>query len=92
MDRVKSAIDTIQKRLDLKGTPDPDSTVLDMEFEEFARFHELKSVACASGILTMQEGMTVYNIMGELPSVFNNRRYAEKAALTKLFSELITSV
>lgn len=88
--RISEAITKIQFMLTAKGLPlDHDASFLDMSMEEFCKFQELKSIAVSSGVLSVDEGMTMYKLMGELPSVFNSQPYAEKAALTKVFEELL---
>ena len=63
---------------------------LDIPWDEYATFQIVKSQAVASGILTTDEGMTIYNYLGEAgPDHFNKQPVEVKATLTKLFSELL---
>ena len=62
---------------------------LDMDVEEFCKFQDLKSLAVASGKLTLEEGQTVYGYLGNTPDVFNKQHVEVKAVLTGLFSELL---
>ena len=90
MNRIELAITRIQKRMTEFNVPaDYKEPALNMKMDEFCRFQDLKSLAVANGVLSVEEGMTVYNLLGNLPSVFNSQPYAEKVALTNLFSELL---
>ena len=62
---------------------------LDISFEEYCKFQELKSIATVNGILTMDEAQTVYRYLGVMPETFNKQPVEVKAVLTQLFSELI---
>jgi hypothetical protein len=62
---------------------------LDMETSEYCRFQELKSLAVANGSLTLEEGQTIYALLGCCPSVFNDRDCAVKSVLTRMFAELL---
>ncbi len=78
MNRITMAIDKMG-----------DSTKLDMNFEEYVRFQELKSLAVIEGVLTLEEGQTIYSLLGNIPDDFNSQDYAVKAVLTKVFLELL---
>ena len=62
---------------------------LNMEFLEFCRFQELKSLAVASGKLSLEEGMTIFGLLGETPEHFNRQSVAAKSVLTRIFAELM---
>jgi len=62
---------------------------LDMAFDEYVRFQEIKSLAVAEGKLTLEEGQTVYGYLGSTPDDFNKQPVEVKAVLTHLFSELL---
>lgn len=62
---------------------------LDMNTEEHAKFQELKSLAVTNQTLTLAEGQTIYNSLGESVSVFNNQPAHVKSVLMKLFAELL---
>lgn len=62
---------------------------LDMDFEEYCRFQELKSLACASGKLSLEEGMTIYSYLGTTPDKFNAQPVEVKSVLTTLFGQLL---
>lgn len=64
--------------------------VLDLDLGEFVRFQEVKSLAVAHELLTLEEGMTVYELLGTVPAVFNGQSVATKAVLTGLLQELLT--
>ncbi len=61
----------------------------DLGFDEYAKFQEVKSLAVADGTLTLEEGQTVYALLGNQPSTFNGQDAAVKAALTNLFASLL---
>lgn len=62
---------------------------LDAEPMEYVRFQEIKSIAVVDQILTLDEGNTVYQYLGESPGTFNNQSLAVKVTLTELFRELL---
>jgi hypothetical protein len=62
---------------------------LDMEFMEYCKFQELKSLAVANGKLSAEEGQTIYNYLGETVDTFNGQPVEVKAVLTQIFSELL---
>lgn len=82
-DRVANGITTEAKVRETGKT-------LDMSLEEFVRFQELKTLAVANGILTLEEGMTIYNSLGGTPEHFNDQPVHVKAVLTSFFKELLT--
>jgi len=63
---------------------------LDMEFDEFVKFQELKSLAAIDGTLTVEEAQTVYEFLGETPEHFNAQPIEVKIVLTGLFGELLS--
>jgi len=69
---------------------DDTSKALDMDMEEHAMFQTKKSLAVTKGMLTLDEGQTVYVALGECVSVFNGQPVAVKAVLTGLFRELLS--
>lgn len=63
---------------------------LDMQLDEIVTFQNLKSEACLTGKLTTDEGMTIYNYLGEGgPEKFNSQPVEVKAVLTHLLAELL---
>jgi len=91
--RITSSITRTREMIESSDTTEATRTALhtklDMTTEEYVRLHELKSLAQAQGELTLDEAMTVYNLMGETPSVFNAQPLAEKMVLTNLLRELL---
>ena len=73
-------------------TVDEVCKTLDMEFDEYARFQTLKSLAVADGSLTTEEGMTIYAALGEQPNTFNKQPVHIKVVLTNFFKELLDKV
>ena len=63
---------------------------LNMELGEYCRFQELKSLACLSGLLTLEEGQLIYQYLGNTVETFNGQSLAVKVVLTKVFEELLT--
>jgi hypothetical protein len=81
-ERLKSGIITEDRVAELdKG--------LDMDFAEFARFQELKSLAHMEGQLTLDEAQSVYSLLGETPDHFNRQPVEVKSVLTQIFGELL---
>lgn len=64
---------------------------LEMDFEEYVKFQELKSLAVATGKLTLEEGMTIYEYLGNIPDTFNRQYVSVKIVLTKIFNELLSA-
>jgi hypothetical protein len=62
---------------------------LDMGFEEYAKFQELKSLASTTGVLSVAEAMTVYGFLGESIETFNGQPVEVKSVLTQVFKELL---
>ena len=62
---------------------------LDMTAEEHAKFQELKSLAVATGVITLAEGMSMYDILGPTLDIFNKQSAAVKFVLIGFFKELI---
>lgn len=66
------------------------SEAMDISFDEYLMFQELKSLACIHGKLTTDEGMTVYAALGNAgPDKFNCQPVHVKAVLTSLFADLL---
>lgn len=84
MNRITTAIDKMRENACPKNTK-----ALDLDFEEYFRFQELKSLAVAEDVLTPEEGQTIYTLLGNMPDCFNRQDYAVKATLTKVFLELM---
>jgi hypothetical protein len=99
MNRITAAI--AAKKLDIDGRitarltttakVKEASKTLDMDVMEHAKFQELKTLAVANGLLTVEEGQSVYVMLGTTSSVFNRQHVAVKAVLTGLFQELLTA-
>lgn len=68
---------------------DTTAKALDLDLGEYVKFQELKSLAVANEKLTLDEGQTIYALLGNTPSVFNKQPIAVKAVLTGLFGELL---
>ena len=62
---------------------------LDMSMEDYARFHEYKSLAGMDGTLTLDEALTVYGYLGETLEHFNSQPLGVKITLTHLYKELL---
>jgi len=72
---TQEAVDTLQKNLD-------------MSFEEYFKFQELKS-AYTGVFLTLEEAQAVYGYLGNTAEHFNAQSVAVKSVLTQLFMELV---
>lgn len=63
---------------------------LDIQWDEYTAFQNLKSIASISGTLTLDEAMTIYNYLGEAgPDHFNGQPVEVKAVLTQVLQELL---
>ena len=90
--RVVESFEKFRKKIDEQNhSPEKLAELnkaMDMGLDEFVKFQELKSVLMGS-ILTPEEAQTIYNHLGEQPSVFNGQPLHIKMTLTKLFQELL---
>ena len=64
------------------------SKTLDLTLEEYCMFQNYKSAAVGVS-LSLDEANTIYQYLGQTLEHFNNQTVAVKAALTKVFAELI---
>lgn len=88
--RMKAQIeDRIARGLTTAEKVEETRKAFDMDIIEYAKFQELKTLAVSQGKLTLEEGQTVYNYLGEIPSTFNRQPVHVKYALTSLFKELL---
>lgn len=97
MNRIATAIAMKKAEIDgkiasgaiMQSQIDTTSAALDMELEEFAMFQEMKSLAVANQVLTLDEGQTIYVYLGEVPTTFNRQPIEVKVILTQMFKELL---
>ena len=61
----------------------------DMDFETWSMAQDKKSLAFASGVLTLDEANSVYLILGGSPEAFNKGTLAQKVIVTKVLAELL---
>ena len=83
-DRIAKGLTTADKVAALNGT-------LDMDIAEYARFQTLKTLAVAQGLMTPDEGQTIYLCLGESVQTFNDQPTYIKSVLTSFFAELLTA-
>ena len=62
---------------------------LDLEMDLHANFQEIKSLAVANGMMTVDEGMTIYVALGGTVSVFNRQDIATKVVLMGVYQQLL---
>ena len=62
---------------------------MDLDFDEYVQFQDLKSIAVMDGTLTVDEAQYVFCCLGTYPDSFNRRSVAIKVVLTGLFKELL---
>jgi len=62
---------------------------LDISFEDYVKFQELKSLAVTSNTLSLEEAQQVYGYLGSTPDTFNAQPLEVKVVLTHLLMELI---
>ena len=83
-DRIAKGLTTTEKVADT-------CKVLDMDILEYVKFQEIKSLAVATGKLTLDEGQCVYACLGQSVETFNRQPVHVKSVLTNLFQELLTA-
>jgi hypothetical protein len=81
-DRIANGLTTAEKVRDVHKT-------LDMDIGEHAKFQTLKTLAVAQGLLTLEEGISIYAALGESVQTFNNQPIHIKSVLTSFFAELL---
>ncbi len=95
MNRILAAIDRMQAQVESKNLPADKlaaiSKSLDIELMEYAAFQEHKSLAFASGKLSLDEAQSIFGFLGASTEHFNRQPLAVKAVLTKLFAELLSA-
>lgn len=91
--RMKAQIEErIAKGIVTREKVEETRKALDMEWDEYTTFQNLKSIAVTSGKLSLDEGMTIYNYLGESgPDHFNGQPVEVKATLTQILRELLQS-
>ena len=91
MNRIRAAINKVNQSIADHGkTADLEalSRTLDITFEEYCYFQDVKSLAQADARATFDEAMTIYQILGSGPDAFNAQPVAEKVVVTKAITEL----
>jgi hypothetical protein len=83
-DRIANGLTTAEKVRNVHKT-------LDMDLTEYVKFQTLKTLAVAQGLLTPEEGQSVYVCLGESVQTFNEQPIHVKSVLTSLFGELLTA-
>jgi hypothetical protein len=83
-DRILKGMTTAEKVRDVHKT-------LDMDLAEYAKFQTVKTLAVAQGLLTSEEGQSIYLCLGECVQTFNDQPVHVKSVLTSLFAELLTA-
>ena len=81
-DRTAKGLTTAQKVRDLHKT-------LDMDLTEYVKFQNLKTLAVAQELLTLEEGNSLYAALGESVQTFNDQPIHIKVVLTSFFAELL---
>lgn len=98
--RIVNSIARMKAQLDarISATPSAAAKVeetrraLDMQWDEYVIFQDLKSLAVTSGRLSLDEGMTIYNYLGEAgPDKFNDQPVEVKVILTQVLQELLSA-
>jgi hypothetical protein len=80
--RIANGLTTAEKVRDVHKT-------LDMDLPEYVRFQTLKTLAVAQGLLTPEEGQSIYLCLGESVQTFNDQPIYVKTVLTTFFAELL---
>ena len=89
MNRVQAGIAKIAAKCATLPVEKLNALKLDMEFDEYVKFQELKSLGSIDGTLSLEEAMTVYGYLGNTVEHFNAQPVPVKVVLTQLFAELI---
>lgn len=62
---------------------------LDLDLGDYCRFQERKSLAFASGVISLPEAQLIYQYLGNTPEQFNRQSVEVKTVLTQVFAELL---
>ena len=100
VNRIVAAIDAMDKRLAVRLDSAADieserakqalmNQKMNIEFDEYCVFQDKKSQAQAAGILTCDEAMTIYRILGGGPEDFNKATLAQKVIVNQIVAELM---
>ena len=97
MNRILFAVSALEKQLAERtaaGIVTPEAIAeldrkLDMSFDEWTTCQNRKSIAHALGKISHEEAQSIFAMMGRTPADFNAQPIARKAALTKVFVELM---
>lgn len=91
INRIANSVEKMKAVLELqpKEKVEALNKAMDMDILEHTKFQELKSLAVAQGKLTLEEGQYIYQMLGNVVTVFNNRPLEVKICLTQLFKELL---
>ena len=95
--RILAAFDRMQKQIaqrikdgiTTQSAVDKTDKALDMDFLEYVKFQEMKTLAYLEKSLSFDEAQSVYACLGESVETFNNQPVHVKAVLTQLFKELL---
>jgi hypothetical protein len=91
--RIADAVDSTQAMILARGL-DLEKIVslsrsLNIDINEYIVFQEKKSLAHASGVLTLNEANYVFGVLGSGPDDFNRQPLPVKVTITKLMAELM---
>ena len=97
MNRIMNRIATLQTRLDKVAAEDPEAharmdAATTFETDEVLSLQNLKSLACQNGTLTLEEGMTIYGLLGGetcMPDHVNRQNLAARHTLLVVLAELL---
>ena len=93
MNRITTSIQKTRTMIEKKNLDqtklDTLSQQLNMSWEEYVMLQERKSLACASGRLSLEEAQVVYAYLGESVETFNAQPLEVKIVLTQLLQELL---
>lgn len=94
--RIEEKVLAYEKRIASSGRTPAELADLNLKmansFSDHAQFQELKSHAQMQGILTLDEAMTVYSILGEFPTKdgwASGASLAQKITVSQLMGELL---
>lgn len=94
MNRVAAVISEIEK---LKEGKSPEeltalSSAVNIDNEEYCHWQEYKSIAQASGIISLEEALTVYSCLGSGPDHFNAQPLEVKCGVTMIMERIMSAI
>ena len=94
MNRIVNAIEGLKTRianLNDAAAMRRLETAASISFDEYTTFQNVKSEMQAGGVITYDEAVTIYEILGSGPEAFKRHTLAERIIVIKTMQELMAA-